>query len=65
LWTLGVFDHADVGAMFAGVAEFSNGGGAILQQTLLEGGIGPCSRHHARALARADFMLVSIDERIE
>ena len=66
LCTLGVFStDQHVLPLHAGVAQLGDGRGGVGQQALLEGGIDPGPCHHARAVARADLVFVSVDQRIE
>ena len=47
------------------IAELRDRGSRIGQQALLVGGIDPGPCYHPRAVARADLVLVGIDQRIE
>lgn len=47
------------------IAEFGDRGGAVGEETGLEGRVGPGLRDDARAVARADLRLVGLDDQIE
>ena len=49
----------------ADVAEFGDRGARIGKQALLELGVEPRARDNARAVARPDLVLISVDQRVE
>src|SRR5580692_7136102 len=49
----------------SGVAELRNGAGRIAQQSIAISAIHPGARDDASAVARADFGLVGVDQRVE
>ena len=66
LWRFGVFSTATRWSPTRlDVAERGDRLGGVLQQRLLEGGIGPGLGDDARAVARADLGLVGLDDGVE
>ena len=66
LWRSGVFSTTTMCcALAADVAELGDRRGRVGQQALLVGGVDPGARHHARAVARPDLVLVGVDQRVE
>src|SRR5205823_2731302 len=55
----------DVLALAARIADRRDGGRRILQQFLAEGGIGPGLGDDARAVVRANLLLIGLDQQIE
>src|SRR5205814_2135589 len=49
----------------ADMTEPTHGLGAILEQSLFESGIGPGLGHNLRAVVRADFRFIGLDDGIE
>jgi hypothetical protein len=62
---VGVLDHDHVLALDAGQAEFGDRLGAMVEQTLLVGGVEPGAGHHPGAVARADLVLVGLDDLVD
>ena len=60
-----ILDHHHVLALLASVAKLRNGRCGVGQQSLFVGGIGPSTRDDARAVPRADLVLVGVDQGIE
>src|SRR5579871_423830 len=61
-----VLEHHHMFALRAGrIAQLLDRGGGVVEQALAVGGIGPCAGDHARAVARTDTLLVSVDQRVE
>jgi hypothetical protein len=61
----GILHYQRVLALRAAVAEFSERGAAIRQQACFVRRIDPGPRHHARAIARADLVLIDINDRVK
>jgi hypothetical protein len=61
----GIFDYPYIGALITRVAKFTHGGSSIRDQTVFVSRVDPCSCHHPRTIAWADFVLVGIDQRIK
>ena len=60
-----ILDHHHVLALLAAETEFRDRLVGVRQQALLVGGINPGPRHHLRAVARANLVLVGVDQRVE
>src|SRR5579885_2973848 len=61
-----VLEHHHMFALRAGrIAQLLDRGGGVVEQALAVGGIAPCAGDHARAVARTDTLLVSVDQRVE
>ena len=66
LWTLvGVLDDDHVLALRAADAELGAGRRGVLEQALLELGIGPRARHDARTVVGADLPLVELGDPVD
>jgi hypothetical protein len=60
-----ILDHSNVCSLVSGIAEFADRSGATCEQALFVRWIDPRSRNYPRTIARADFVLVGIDQRIK
>jgi hypothetical protein len=61
----GVGDRDQVVGLGAAEAELGDRLGAVGQQPLAIGRVGPGARHHPGAVARADVALVQLDDRVD
>ncbi len=60
-----VFEHEDVLALAARIAEGVDRGRAVLKQPFAVGRIAPGFRHHMGTVARPDLGLVGLDQKVE
>jgi hypothetical protein len=61
----GVGDRDQVVGLGAAEAELGDRLGAVGQQPLAVGRVGPGARHHPGAVPRADVALVQLDDRVD
>jgi hypothetical protein len=61
----GVGDRDQVVGLGAAEAQLGDGLGAVVQQPLAEGRVGPGARHHLGAVLRPDVALVQLHDRVD
>ncbi len=60
-----VFDHHHVFALHPAIAELSDGGVGVGEQALFISGVGPGASYHAGTIARADLVLVGVNQCVQ